>query len=107
MVWLPLRSLGRGVILTHNVQTPSDFEISTRRRGGGGGRGKGLIYKARSSVQNYPSRVHAARALRVILGKYVIERNEVLFNVCIASCFQIRGPRESSYAHLLLRLGFS
>ena len=41
-----------------------------------------------------------------VLGKYVIERNEVLFNVCIASCFQIRGPRESSYAHLLLRLGF-
>ena len=42
-----------------------------------------------------------------VLRKYVIERNEVLFNVCIASCFQIRGPRESSYAHLLLRLGFS
>ena len=43
----------------------------------------------------------------VILGKYVIESNEVLFNVCITSSFQIRGVRESSYVRVLLRLGFS
>ena len=86
------------------------------------GGGKGLSYKVRSSIQNYPSEVQAARAvvlqinfpdhlnikdLCVILGKYLIESNEELFNVCIASSFQIRGARESSYAHLLLRLGFS
>ena len=55
---------------------------------------------------NFPDHLNF-KDLRVILGIYVIESNEVLFNVCIASSFQILGTRESSYAHLLLRLEFS
>ena len=92
--------------MAHNVQMPPDLNISTQREGG---EGKGLIYKAAGAVVlqiNFPDHLNF-KDLRVILGIYVIESNEVLFNVCIASSFQILGARESSYAHLLLRLEFS
>ena len=92
--------------MAHNVQMPPDLNIPTRREGG---EGKGLIYKAAGAVVlqiNFPDHLNF-KDLLVILGIYVIESNEVLFNVCIASSFQILGARESSYAHLLLRLEFS